>query len=101
MVGCVEMKFIVFWEYRLEDMGKIIEKTKKLREDDEKNPGKWGTYLFPPHHMSQNKGFFIAEVTEEQMRVVYLFWVPEMKMKFYPITESFKMNEEYLRALKK
>jgi hypothetical protein len=40
MVGCVEMKFIVFWEYRLEDMGKIIEKTKKLREDDEKNPGR-------------------------------------------------------------
>jgi hypothetical protein len=54
------MKYIVFWEFCPEDVDKVIAKTVKAREIREKEPGRFGEYLFPPQLTGRCKGFSIA-----------------------------------------
>ena len=35
------MKYIVFWEYKPEDLGKVVEKYRQFMEEHEKTPEKY------------------------------------------------------------
>ncbi len=90
------MKYIFFWEFCPENLGKVIEKTKKHNEKMAKNPEKYATTLYPSHSLGgQTKGFAIVEATPEQCRKTIMHYLPELKGKFMPIFEAGKLIEEY------
>ena len=94
-----EMKYIVFWEFSSEDMGKVIEKSIKAQKEAEANPGKYPEYIFPPHSISgQPKGFSVVKATPEQIVTGVNYWSPELKLKYMPIIESAKFIEHYMKS---
>jgi hypothetical protein len=89
-----EMKYIAFWKYCQKDTRKVIEKYKKsdlgLKQ------------LFPPHHIGgQAKGFTLFETDDPMDLIKFMtYYSPEMSMKIYPITESAKSAEHWLKTHK-
>ena len=96
------MKFIAFWEFKPEDMDKVIEKYKQAMAEREKGSEKFPKILFPPHSMGGEwKGFTIYEdATPEQLTNVALFFAPEEKAKFVPIFDSAKAIELFMKMKK-
>jgi hypothetical protein len=96
------MNYIAFWEFKPEDLDKIIEKYKYAMAEREKGTGKFPKFLFPSHSIGgEYKGFTIYEnPTPEQLMNLVLYFSPEEKMKFAPIFESAKYIERYM-AIKK
>jgi hypothetical protein len=93
------LKYIVFWEFCPEDMGKVIEKSVKAQKEAEKNPGKLPEYIMPPYSIGgQTKGFSVVEAEPEQIVNGVLFWHPELKLKYMPIIESGKFIEKYMKS---
>lgn len=89
-------KYILFWEYCPEDLEKVIAKSLKSQEAVKKNPEKYATYLFPPHHLGYCKGFTIIDVTDpQQITNAHVYWFPEMKLKYVPITSNDDMLKAY------
>ena len=90
------MKYIWFWEFCPKDMDKVIEKAEKRTKDEEKNPEKYATTLYPSHSLGgQTKGFAIVEATPEQCRNTIMYYSPELKVKYVPLYETSKLIEEY------
>jgi hypothetical protein len=90
------MKYICFWEFKPEDLGKMMEKWLKREEERKKNPevdAKYTKVLFPPHQMGYCKGFSIDEASPTQLLNTTMFWFPEMKVKFVPIYDAAEMTE--------
>jgi hypothetical protein len=97
------MKYLVFAEYKPEDIDKIIEKFKQLREERKKTPEKYGITLFPTHRMGgalTGKSFTVVEATEEQIMNITLLYGPVVKFEYVPIFESDKVNELYQKMKK-
>lgn len=92
------MKYLVKWEYCAEDLDKVVKKSLKAQEIAEKEPDRFGSYLYPPHHLGQYNGFSVVESTPEQIINAYRYWQPEMKIKFKPISDTAKMIETYLKS---
>lgn len=96
------MNYIAFWEFKPEDLDKVIKKYKYAMAEREKGTGKFPKFLFPSHSIDgEYKGFAIYEdATPEQLMNVVLHFSPEEKVKFMPIFESTKLIEGY-RKMKK
>jgi hypothetical protein len=90
-VGESEMKFIAFWEYDPKDTAKVIEKFKKSKTGMKT--------LYEPHHIGgQTKGFTIFETDDIMVIADYSsYYVPELKMKIFPIMDSAKGVESWLK----
>jgi len=94
-----EMKYISFMEYCFEDFDKILEKEKRYEEEDKKFPGKYPKSIFPEHDMGgETRSFEVFEATPEQLLNEAVFWAPEVKLKFVPITESSKLTNAYQKS---
>ena len=79
------MKYIVHWEYCLEDQDKVTEKMVKSNEIREKDPEYFPKNLFPSQWTGHAKGFSIVEITDPaQFLNANMYWFPELKMKFVP-----------------
>ncbi len=93
------MKYIVFWEFRPEDLDKVIELSMKEQKEIEKNPEKFGKYIMTPQSIGgQMKGFSVVEATPEQMVLSVLHWGPEVKMKYMPIVDAAKFIAQYMKS---
>ncbi|MCK4953573.1 hypothetical protein KAS14_07295 [Candidatus Bathyarchaeota archaeon] len=93
------MKYIVFWEFKPEDLDKLIELDRQHEGNRKKFPNKYSKVLFPSHGMSgETKGFTIVETTPEKIINSTLFFMPVMKLKYVPIIESAKIMEQYLKS---
>ena len=92
------MKCIVYWEFCPEDVDKVIAKNIKSQEIREKEPNRFGEYLFPPQYTGQCKGFSIVETTQEQFNNAQIFYFPEMTLKFVPIDDVSKWIELYMKS---
>ena len=79
-----KVRYIVFWEFRPEDFDKVLAKFRSVAEIMQKEPEKFGKYLFPPQITGYCKGFSITESTPEHVRNGNVFGFPELKMKFVP-----------------
>ena len=91
------MKYIAFWEFKPEDLDKVMELNKQREENRKKFPDKYSKVLFPSHGMSgETKGFTIVDTTPEKIINAILFFMPVMKLKYVPILESAKIMEQYL-----
>ena len=93
------MNYIAFWEFKPEDLDKIIEKFKQAMAERDQGTGKFPKFLFPSHSIGgEFKGFAIYEnPTQEQLMNVALHFSPEEKIKFIPIFESAHFIEQYLK----
>ncbi len=94
------MRFIEFWEFCPEDMDKVIAKNKLSAEISQKEPEKFGEYLFPSQAIGYCKGFSIIEATQEQVRNMNVFWFPELKMKFVTCDDVSNWIEAYMKTKK-
>jgi hypothetical protein len=91
------MKHIAFWEFKPEDLDKVMELNRQHEENRKKFPDKYSKVLFPSHGMSgETKGFTIVDTTPEKIINAILFFMPVMKLKYVPIIESAKIMEQYL-----
>jgi len=94
-----ERKYISFAEHCFEDFDKILEKEKRYGEEDKKFPGKYPKSIFPEHDMGgETKSFEVFEATPEQIINETVFWAPEVKFTFVPITESPKFWIAYQKS---
>ena len=88
------MKYIAFWEYKPEDIDKVIEIYSQIQKEREKDPKKFTKQLFPPHGMGgEHAGFTIVEATSEQILNTVLLYSPEVTLRYVPIFESTKYIE--------
>jgi hypothetical protein len=89
-------KYIVFWKYNPDALETVIKKSLNIQAEAEKEPEKYATYLFPPHHMGYCKGFHIVEVSDpSQITRSTVYWFPEMELKYVPITDNNDMLKTY------
>ena len=103
----LEVKFVAFLEYSVDDAEKIIPKTLKLWEAVKKNPEKHVKYIFPGHvlyeptktGMQQSTAIFEAD-DEEKLIDYYVNWFPEERVKIVPLLDLAKTSELYLKAKK-
>ncbi|MBN1683730.1 hypothetical protein JW865_09290 [Candidatus Bathyarchaeota archaeon] len=87
------MKVIGFWEYKPDDVNKVIERwMAKLKVNDPDFPKTiYGPYeLFSPIFPNENRqGFTILEVEKlEQLAAISSFYVPLLNWRFIPILEN-------------
>lgn len=95
------MKYIVFAEWRPEDLDNVIEKSLQLMADQEKFPEKYPKALSSPYQlMGESKGVRLYEGDEEQMTNYALHYMPAAKVKIVPIVE-FTKTMELWKKLKK
>ena len=93
------MKYIAFWEFKPEDIDKVIELTKQLEENRAKSPEKYAKRLFPPHAMSvETNGFTVVEGTSEQIMNTTLPFLGVLNVEYVPIFASAKITEQYLKS---
>jgi hypothetical protein len=83
------VKYIIFNEVDLKDVGKVVEHQKRVREREVTTGVKrkgWKT-LFPGHAMNFGKftGFIICEATEEGLIQYQQDYFPEKKCHIVPI----------------
>jgi hypothetical protein len=89
------VKFAVIWEYRREDLEKVQEKAKTIRQEQKQNPKKYPIYMrlqdgtgIGFSMIGHAKGISLMEAeTEEQLRESALAWGPELRLKFIPIIQ--------------
>ena len=93
-----KVRYIVYWEFCVEDMDKVFNKFGEYMKEHEENPGKYQEYLYPPHFIGQTKGFSIVEGTPEQVNNVLIYWTPLLKLKYKPIREAAKYVEQYMKS---
>jgi hypothetical protein len=98
------VKFIVFWEYSVEDTDKVISRMQKWREVLKKEPQKHVKYIFPPHNLSTvNKkgnpnGIAIFETDDEEKLIDHILnHMPEMKIRIVPLLDAVKAMELNLK----
>ena len=96
------MKYILYWELRLEDFDKMAEKVMKYNQIIKENPEKWGKIILTPHATSTDycKGFFIAESEQDQIADLIAYFFPEMKMTYEPLFNTGKQMELILKRKK-
>ena len=101
------MKFIVFWEYSVEDMYGVIAKLLKWTEVLKKEPEKHVKYVFPPHQLSivnekgTAKGITIFEADNEENLIEYVMnHLPEIKVRIVPLMDVAKGMERYIKVKK-
>ena len=93
------MKYIAYWEFCPEDMEKAVTKFVEYQKEQEKNPGKYQEYLYPPQAFAgQTKGFSIVEATPEQINNVTMYWTPILQFKYKPIGKAGTFVEQYLKS---
>jgi hypothetical protein len=98
------MKYIVFWEYKPENVAKVIEKalqsqamTEKMTERELQN---WPTTIFPPHTIRREenkiKGFTIVDATDSaQIARSIVYWFPELIQQYVPINDNMELIKIY------
>jgi hypothetical protein len=101
------VKFIVFWEYSLEDQAKVISRMQKWIEVLKKEPEKHVKYIFPPHNLStvnekgNLNGIAIFEADDEEKLMDHMLnHLPEMKVRIVPLLDAQKGMELYLKMKK-
>ena len=94
------MKYMLYWEMRPEDIGKVIplfQKMIKLRETKDYPTGLSPTYTFA----GQTSGFTLYEVDDpQQITNFYFHYHPLLKMKWKPIEESTNTVATYMKMKK-
>jgi hypothetical protein len=96
-----EVKFIGFWEFKLEDLDKLLEKRRQLIAEMEKEPERFAKVIFGGYCFAgETKGFTVYETDDVEKLWNHLVLLsPEMKGKFVPITETSKAIELFLKTL--
>jgi hypothetical protein len=101
------VKFIVFWEFSLEDQAKVISRMQKWIEVLKKEPEKHVKYIFPPHYLStvnekgNLNGIAIFEADDEEKLMGHMLnHLPEMKVRIVPLLDAQKGMELYLKMKK-
>ncbi len=94
------MKYIAFWEMKPEDAPKVFAKfQKKMELGTETLFGPGLKTLFGPYHIGmETKGFTVMETDNPAELANYSsYYLPEMKTKIYPITDSKEMVASWLK----
>jgi hypothetical protein len=93
------MRYIVYWEFCLEDVDKVIDKNIEAAKIREKEPNRFATYIYPPQYIGSGKGFSLVEVTDPaQFTNGNVYWFPELKLKFVPCDDVSKWIELYTKS---
>ena len=91
------MRFIVYWDFDAEDIDKVIAKNMQMGEIMEKDPERFGKFLFPPQATVYTEGFTLVEATPEQIRNSTVFWFPELSMEYVPCGDVSDWIQEYMK----
>jgi hypothetical protein len=92
------MRFIIFWDFNPEDIDKVIAKNMQMGEIMEKEPDRFGKFLFPPQTTTYTEGFSLVDSTPEQIRNAEVFWFPELKMQYVPCSDVSEWIQEYMKS---
>lgn len=85
------MKYIAFWEMKPEDTPKVFAKfQKRISPGVETLFGAGLKTIFGPYHVGmETKGFTVLETDNpEELANFSNYYLPELPMKIYPITDS-------------
>jgi hypothetical protein len=98
----MKMKYIAFFEYRMEDFEKCLEKRNESIKMRGKNPEKYFKVLYPVMLMEGGEtGFAIIEASdEEQLTNTILHYGSLMKWNFVPVYDLEAVIEKF-EAMKK
>jgi len=95
------MKFIAFYEYKFEDIDKVLEKGAQALAIREKAPERFPKAIFDFNIVGETKGVAMFETdSPDQLCNLALHNAPELTCKFMPILDSAKSAELY-KKLKK
>ena len=95
------LKFIAFYEYKPEDMDKVIERMAQSREIREKDPERFPKTIFEPFSMGVGKGFAVVETDNpDQLWNVALHYSAVATWKFVPLLESTRVVELHQKMKK-
>jgi len=96
------MKFIGFFEYKAEDIDKVIEKFKLLTAEREKGITKFAKVILGPLNFTgETKGFTVFETDDpDTLMNTALFYIPVLNYKFIPIQESSRGVELWAKMKK-
>jgi len=84
------MKFIVFMEWKPEEVGKVIEKYSEAMAKMKEHPARFPKTIFGPFTMGgEPKGFSVVEIDNpDQIPNSVFLYLPLITMKYVPINES-------------
>ncbi len=96
------MKFIGFWEFKIEDFDKLLERRKQIVEEREKDPERFAKVIFGGYTFAgETKGFTVFETDDMEKLLSDAFIMgPYMTYEFIPITETSKVIELYQKTRK-
>jgi hypothetical protein len=87
------LKCILYWEIDLDRLDEALEKLSKVVPDES---GKYPKKLSESYALGgQFKGFRLVEATPEQQINLMVNVMPEMRVKFVPITEFPRLVQAY------
>ncbi len=99
------MKLAGFWEFKPEDMTKVIPKFGEAIAARKTAPGKFPKIIFDNHAMSVPghmwKGFTVYEdPTEEQLNNLMIHYHPELTFQFVPLHAADVFVSQFLKMKK-
>jgi len=95
------MRYLVTWEFKREDMEKLIAKELKYQEIIKKNPEKYPKNVIPIHMVDADTVVTVWDVDNpEQIANKILYMLPEGKAKIVPIFEASEMIKLMMQAKK-
>jgi hypothetical protein len=93
------MRYISHWTFNGEIVKKLIEKSRKLKENREANPEKYPKILYPDQSTIEGYGgYTVIEGTHEQLMNLRMFWGPLMEFEFIPIMDAGKVSESQMKV---
>ena len=97
-----KLKFIAFYEWKPEDMDKVLERKAQTVAIREKDPERFPKVIFGPFAMGGEAKSFVVYETDnpDQLWNIALHYAPFVKWKFVPIQESAKVVELYQKMKK-
>ena len=96
------MQLIAFWEYKAEDIPKVIEKLSQMTAEREKGTERVAKIVYGPYNFNgETKGFTVYETDDpDKLMNLAIFYGPEMTWKFVPLIDTKKAAELWLKMKK-
>ena len=95
------MRYLVTWEFKREDMDKLIAKELKYQELQKQHPEKYPKNVIPVHMVDAETAVTVWDVDNQaQIANKLLYMMPEGKAKLVPIFESSEMIKLMMQAKK-
>ena len=91
------MKYLIEWAFDQEKIDETIKLNMDYMKEEEKYPGKYYKYVFPPHYIGNGKGISVVEISDPQQLInAQVILERCFKMTFIPITDIGEQITTYM-----